>query len=59
MHASDTLRRIVEALLITQAETKLNSIGHLERILNKNTENVFEETSFDHDWCRHLIRRSA
>ncbi|CAF4870689.1 unnamed protein product, partial [Rotaria socialis] len=56
-NASDALRRFVEALFITHAETKLNTIGHLDQLsTSRNTDQI---ASIDcNEWCRNLIRRS-
>ncbi|CAF2085486.1 unnamed protein product [Rotaria magnacalcarata] len=56
-NASDALRRFVEALFITHAETKLNTIGHLDQLsTSRNTDQI---ASIDcNEWCRDLIRRS-
>ncbi|CAF3873588.1 unnamed protein product [Rotaria sp. Silwood1] len=53
-HASAALRRFVEALFITHAETKLNTIGHLDQWTPLNDTNYKPSI----EWCRNLSRRS-
>jgi hypothetical protein len=57
---SHELRRFIEALFITHAETKLNTIG---RLTHKGAWPSLSTTSFDHSnrgaWCQNLVRRSS
>ncbi|CAF4050234.1 unnamed protein product [Rotaria sp. Silwood2] len=56
-HASPTVRRWVEALFITHAESKLNTIGHLDQFVS--TPHTKQVSTIEYDaWCRNLIRRS-
>ncbi|CAF1520413.1 unnamed protein product [Rotaria magnacalcarata] len=56
-NASEALRRFVEALFITHAETKLNTIGHLDQLTK--SDSTKEIASIDcNEWCRDLVRRS-
>ncbi|CAF4442415.1 unnamed protein product, partial [Adineta steineri] len=52
--ASPVLRRVIEALFITHADTKLNSTGHLVR---RNHTNTAVASPPDPVWCEGLIRR--
>ncbi|CAF4518539.1 unnamed protein product [Rotaria sp. Silwood1] len=54
--ATAAIRRFVEALFITQAETKLNTMGHLDQFVSTHTVNPMLTTAYD-DWCRNLVRR--
>ncbi len=59
---SAPLQRIVEALLITHAETKLNTMGHLDGSVTNNNYNPHgmtrERIIADRGhWCSNLIRR--
>ncbi|CAF1261203.1 unnamed protein product [Rotaria sp. Silwood1] len=56
-NTSDRLRRFIEALFITHAETKLNSIGHMDEFIFSN--DLQETSSMNNvEWCHNLIRRS-
>ncbi|CAF1426396.1 unnamed protein product [Adineta steineri] len=52
--ASPVLRRVIEALFITHAETKLNSTGHL---VSRNHTNAAVASPPDPVWCEGLVRR--
>lgn len=54
-HASDMVRRFIEALFITHTQTKLNSLGHLDQLDRSNEEMKSDENK---EWCQHLICRS-
>ncbi|CAF3153835.1 unnamed protein product [Rotaria socialis] len=54
-NASDTLRRLIEALFITHTETKLNTIGHLDRLVSSKEINTTSFVEYD-IWCEDLIR---
>ncbi|CAF1164089.1 unnamed protein product [Rotaria sordida] len=56
-NASTTLRRWVEALFITHAATKLNTIGHLDQFISTNHIDQISSIECD-EWCRNLISRS-
>jgi hypothetical protein len=55
-NASDTLRRLIEALFITHTETKLNTIGHLDQLVSSKEINSTSFVEYD-VWCEDLIRR--
>ena len=58
------LYRLLEALFITHAQTKLNTLGHLENNIgeamnktlpsNRSNMNIIADRG---DWCRNLLRR--
>ncbi|CAF1447716.1 unnamed protein product [Adineta steineri] len=52
--ASPVLRRVIEALFITHADTKLNSTGHL---VSRNHTNAAVASPPDPVWCEGLVRR--
>ena len=62
---SITFKRLIEALFITHAETKLNTLGHLDGsvVYNSTTNNNYPDhsstaTIIDRgDWCYNLVRR--
>lgn len=61
---SGPLQRIVEALFITHAETKLNTMGHLDgSVANSNYHSNLHGMTRERiiadrgNWCRNLIRR--
>jgi hypothetical protein len=47
------LKHLIEALLITYAETKLNKLGHLDGNVPLTTNNDMDRGN----WCHNLIRR--
>ena len=53
--------RLIEALFITHAQTKLNTLGHLDgMIVENNNSNDVSARTVSHcrdDWCRNLVRR--
>jgi hypothetical protein len=60
-NSSGPLQRLVEALFITHAETKLNTIGHLDRCVTNNNnlnpsgmtrERIIADRG---NWCHNLI----
>lgn len=58
IHASDALRRFVEALFITHTEAKLNTDGHLDALLFPDAMAVGNDSGQQNDpWCKHLVRR--
>ncbi len=58
LNRSDALRRFIEALFITHAETQLNTDGHLDRLLFPNAMINSEGASSEQDpWCKNLVRR--
>lgn len=66
LDCSGPLQRIVEALFITHAETKLNTMGHLDGSITGNNANsnphgmTHERIITDRgQWCRNLSRRST
>ena len=61
---SITFKRLIEALFITHAETKLNTLGHLDgSIVHNNANNNQPDHSWTAiiidrgDWCYNLVRR--
>jgi hypothetical protein len=63
-HCSITFKRLIEALFITHAETKLNTLGHLDgSVVNNSTDNNHtnhSSTAIINDrghWCHNLVRR--
>ena len=63
-NCSGPLQRLVEALLITHAETKLNTMGHLDGSGISHDFNLHGMTRAKiiadrGDWCAKLIRRSS
>ncbi|CAF3318596.1 unnamed protein product [Rotaria sp. Silwood2] len=57
-NTSAAFRRLVEALFITQAETKLNTIGHLHQLIGSTDINQVSSIECNDEWCRNLVRRS-
>jgi hypothetical protein len=58
------MQRIVEALFITHAQTRLNTSGHLDSTIDKSDSNPHGMTEptiiVDRgDWCANLIRPSS
>jgi hypothetical protein len=55
------LRRFIEALFITHAETKMNTIGRLTQ--KKDSWPPSSTNSFDHSnrglWCEKLVRQCS
>ena len=60
-NASDALRRLIEALLITHTEAQLNTDGHLDKLLFPDSLiNQDNGSSQQQDpWCKNLIRRPS
>ncbi len=59
-NGSDALRRLVEALFITHTEAKLNTDGHLDKLLfpeMRMTTNQIHTSSEQVAWCKDLVRR--
>lgn len=56
VNASETLRRLIEALFITHAETKLNTIGFLDQDSFSNKNATDRDDNNDNDWCQNLVR---
>jgi hypothetical protein len=59
---SDRFYRIIEALFITHAQTKLNTLGHLDGMPVENKPVGLSRTEIMADrgeWCRDVIRRPA
>lgn len=52
-HCSHTLKHIIEALLITHTETKLNKLGHLDGNVPLTMNNDIDRGN----WCHNLVRR--
>ncbi|CAF1535186.1 unnamed protein product [Adineta ricciae] len=53
---------LIEALFITHAQTKLNTLGHLDGMIveNNNSNNTYARlvsTGHDSNWCQNLVRR--
>jgi hypothetical protein len=62
IHTSSAFRRFVESLFITHTEAKLNTDGHLDKLLFPDDGIMItpNNTSQQHDpWCKNLIRRSS
>jgi hypothetical protein len=58
IHASDALRRFIEALFITHTEAKLNADGHLDTLLFPDDTKInTNNSSKDDAWCQNLIHR--
>ena len=53
--------RFIEALFITHAQTKLNTLGHLDGMIvennNSNDTNARLVSDRRGDWCQNLVRR--
>jgi hypothetical protein len=59
-NASTAVRRFVEALFITHTEAKLNTDGHLDKLLFPDDAMINQDDSYqqqDDPWCKNLIRR--
>ncbi|CAF1108899.1 unnamed protein product [Rotaria magnacalcarata] len=56
-NASAPLRRFIEALLITHTEAKLNTEGHLDKLVSSNTTE-HDLPQFSSEWCQNLIHRT-
>ncbi|CAF1426785.1 unnamed protein product [Rotaria sordida] len=56
INATAALRRIIEALFITHADTQMNTEGHLDKLWLKDSV-THQRTSESVDWCRNLLRR--
>ncbi|CAF1358586.1 unnamed protein product [Adineta steineri] len=53
---------LIEALFITHAQTKLNTLGHLDGMIveNNNSNNInarLVSDGHDNNWCENLVRR--
>ena len=51
-NCSDQLRRFLEALFITHAETRLNTIG---RLMEQQSDTP-KKSKLGHVWCGNLVR---
>ena len=57
INASVALRRLVEALFITHTGTRLNTDGHLDKLLFPDAMINLGGSSEQDPWCKNLIRR--
>lgn len=60
---TDLFYRLIEALLITRAQTKLNTLGHLDGMIveNNDSNNInarLVNSGHNPNWYRNLERRS-
>lgn len=58
-NASKLFRKLIESLLITHADCKLNQIGHLlsRSQVDDSSSNVNPNDSLKNIWCSNLTRR--
>ncbi|CAF1029997.1 unnamed protein product [Adineta ricciae] len=56
---SQTFYRLLEALFVTHAETKLNTMGHLEQNGAQRTRPKLDIVADRGDWCRNLYRHRS
>ncbi|CAF1515766.1 unnamed protein product [Adineta steineri] len=54
---SITLKRLIESLLITHAQTKLNTLGHLDGYDVLNSTQQHHPLNCNYHWCQNLVRR--
>ena len=59
---SEIFSRLIEALFITHAQTKLNTLGHLDGMIveNNNSNDTNARMTSDRrsdEWCQNLLRR--
>ena len=60
-NCSELFYRLLEALFITHAQTKLNTLGHLDGMIveNNNCNDINARIVDDRrgNWCQNLVRR--